>query len=81
MVVLDGFRQVGHSEILLNAMLKIAQCQEVSVELPLWVGAYLLFHLVGLPECKHALANDTPQLVQISVVADDLGGEYEHGNK
>jgi len=62
-------------------MLKIAQRQEVSVELPLRVGAHLLFHLVGLPECKHALANNTPQLVQISVVADDLGGEYEHGNK
>jgi len=62
-------------------MLKIAQCQEVSVELPLRVGAHLPFHLVGLPECKHALANDTPQLVQISVVADDLGGEYEHRNK
>jgi len=62
-------------------MLKIAQRQEVSVELPLRVGAHLLFHLVGLPECKHALANDTPRLVQISVIADDLGGEYEHGNK
>jgi len=60
MVVLDSFRQVGHSKILLNAMLKIVQHQEVSIELPLQVGAYLPFHLVGLPECKHALANDTP---------------------
>jgi len=62
-------------------MLKIAQRQEVSVELPLQVGAHLPFHLVGLPECKHALANDTPRLVQISVITDDLGGEYKHGNK
>jgi len=62
-------------------MLKIVQHQEVSIELPLRVGAHLPFHLVGLPECKHALANDIPRLVQISVIADDLGGEYEHGNK
>jgi len=68
-------------EILLNAMLKIAQRRGIDVELPLQVGAHLSFHLVDLPESKHALANDTPRLVGISVVADDLGGKHECGNK
>jgi len=52
-VVLDGFRQVGHHKILLNAMLKIAQCQGIDIELPLQVGAHCLFHLLDLLECKH----------------------------
>jgi len=34
-VVLDGFRQVGHHKILLNTMLKIVQCQGIAIELPL----------------------------------------------
>ena len=54
-------------------MLKIMQCQGIDVELPLQVGAHLSFHLIDLPECKHALVNDTPWLLGISVVADDLG--------
>jgi len=45
MVVLDGFRQVGHHEILLNAMLKIAQCQGIDVELPLQQEH--IAHLIG----------------------------------
>lgn len=71
----------GSGEILLNAMLKIAQRRGIDVELPLQVGAHLSFHLVDLPESKHALANDTPRLVGISVVADNLGGKHECGNK
>jgi len=39
----DGFRPVERSEILLNAMLKIAQCRGVDVELSLQVGAHCLF--------------------------------------
>jgi len=31
MVLLDGFRQVGHSEILLNMMLKIMQHQGIDI--------------------------------------------------
>ena len=33
----------------------------INVELPLQVGAHRSFHLVDLPECKHALVNDTPR--------------------
>jgi len=47
-------------EIMLNAGLKVAQRRGVDVELPLQVGAHLPFHLIDLPERKHALSNDTP---------------------
>jgi len=45
--------QVQHGEILLNMMLKIAQCQGIDVELPLQVGACHLFHGDGavMPPC------------------------------
>jgi hypothetical protein len=62
-------------------MLKIAQRRGIDVELPLQVGAHLSFHLVDLPEGEHALSDDTPRLVGIRVVANDLGGEHERGNK
>jgi len=39
LVVLDGFRPVERGEILLNAMLKIAQRRGIDVELSLQVGA------------------------------------------
>jgi len=39
LVVLDGFRPVECGEILLNAMLKIAQRRGIDVELSLQVGA------------------------------------------
>jgi len=61
-------------------MCKITECGGIDVELPLQVGAHLMSHLVDLPECKHALANDTPRLVGISIVADYLG-EHESRNK
>jgi len=54
-----GLGVIGYSEILLNTMLKIMQHQGINVELPLQVGVHLLFHLVDLPECKLALANNT----------------------
>jgi len=65
LVVPDGSRGVEHGEMLLNAMLKIAQRRGINVELPLQGGAHLSFHMVDLPECKHALANDTPRLVRM----------------
>jgi hypothetical protein len=39
----------------------------INVELPLQIRAHLLFHLIDLPESKHALARDTPRLVGIDV--------------
>jgi len=53
--------QVG----LRDVVLKIAQCRGIDVELPLQVGVHCSFHLLDLPECKHALANNAPQLVRI----------------
>ena len=67
----------GPGEILLNAVLKIAQRGGIYVELPLEVRAHLSFHLVDLPESEHALTHDTPRLVRIGVIADDLGGEHK----
>lgn len=62
-------------------MCKIAERRGIDVELPLQVGAHLSFHLVDLPESKHALADNTPRLVGIRIVTDYLGGEHECGNK
>jgi hypothetical protein len=62
---------------MLNAGLKVAQRRGVDVELPLQVGAHLPFHLVDLPERKHALSNDTPRLVRIRIVTYDLGSEHK----
>ena len=64
-------------EIMLNAGLKVAQRRGVDVELPLQVGAHLPFHLIDLPERKHALSNDTPRLVGTSAIIDDLRGEHK----
>jgi len=68
-----GWVRTGSGEILLDAMCKIAERGGIDVELPLQIGAHLTFHLVDLPECEHALANDAPRLVGISIVADNLG--------
>ena len=40
-----------------------------------------MFHLVNLPQDKHTLANDAPQLVRIGVVANYLGGDHRYGNE
>jgi len=62
-------------------MLRIAQRRGINIELALQVGAHCSFRLVDLPECGRALANDTLRLVRVGVVADDLGGKHECGNK
>jgi len=41
---------------------------------PLQIRAHFALHLVDFPEREHALTDDTPRLVRVSVVADDLGG-------
>ena len=73
-MALDGFRRVEHGEILLNTMLKIVQRRGIDVELPLQGGAHLSFHMVDLPQCKHALANDTPRLVQMGMALMNRAG-------
>jgi hypothetical protein len=52
------------SEIRLDASSKVAQCCEIDIELLLQVGAHLSFHLVDLPECKHALSKIHQDLLE-----------------
>lgn len=76
-----GWIRPRSGEIMLNASLKVAQRRGVDVELPLQVGAHLPFHLVDLPERKHALSNDAPRLVRIRIVTYDLGSKHKCGDK
>jgi hypothetical protein len=59
-------------KIALDTILKVVQRQGINVELPLQVGAHLLFHLIDLPKSKHCLPHDTSQFVRIGVVAKNL---------
>lgn len=52
-------------------MLKIVQCRRIDIRLPPQVGAHLLFYLVSFAESEHALTDNTLQLVEICVVAND----------
>jgi hypothetical protein len=56
---------------------KFAEMIRLDVELPVQVGAHLAFHLVDLTESEHALADDAPRLVAVSVVTDHLAGDHE----
>jgi len=67
-------------EILLDTRLKVARRRRVDIELPL-VGTHLSLHLVDLSEREHALTHDTPRLVRISIVTDNLGCKHKGGNK
>ena len=53
----------------------------VDVELPFQVGAHLALHLGDLAQSEHSLNNNTPGLVRVSVVAHNLAGEHERGDK
>jgi hypothetical protein len=64
-------------EVLLDHRFELLKSARFNVELPLQIGAHLSFHLVDLPESEHSLTNDTPGLVGISVIADDLGCNHE----
>lgn len=56
---------------------KFYKCGGFDIELPFQVGAHLLFHLVDLPKHKHSLTDNTPGLVGVSVIADDLGSNHK----
>ena len=71
----------GSLEILTNHRSELLECAWLNIQLPLKVGTHLSFHLVDLPERKHTLANDTPGLVGICVIADDLGGNHKRGDE
>jgi hypothetical protein len=68
-------------EVLTNHRFKLLEGARLDIELPLKVGTHLPFHLVNLPERKHTLADDTPGLVGICVIADDLGGNHKCGDE
>jgi len=66
-------------EIPPNHRLEFLKCAGLDVELPLEIGAHLALHLVNLPKSKHALTDNTPGLVGIGIIADDLGSNHECG--
>ena len=37
--------------------------------------------MIDLPESKHALIDDRPQLVGVGIITNDLGGKHESGYK
>jgi hypothetical protein len=49
----------------------------LNVEYPLEVGAHLALHLAHLLQRIKTLADETPGLVRVGVVADSLGLDHE----
>jgi len=67
----------GPLEVLTNHRFKFLEGARLDIELPLKVGTHLSFHLVNLPKGKHTLTNNTPGLVGVSIIADDLGSNHK----
>ena len=59
-------------EIALDHGLKVGENDVVDGELPLEVRTHLALHLVDLAKVEHALSDDRPGLVAVSVAADDF---------
>ena len=68
-------------EILTSHRFELLGCARLDIQLPLKVGTHLPFHLVDLLKHKYTLADDTPGLVRIWVIADDLGGDRKRGGE
>ena len=68
-------------EVRPDPIFELLKCGGFDVELPFQVGAHLALHLVDLPESKHTLTDDTPGLVGICIVADDLGSNHKCGDE
>jgi hypothetical protein len=64
-----------------DAGLELDDLLTLNVEVPLEIAAHLSLHLVDLFEREHLLRDDTPRLVRVGVVTDDLGGYHEGGDK
>ena len=62
----------GTPEIALDHGLKVSEDDVVDGELPFEVRTHLALHLVDLAEVEHALSDDRPGFVAVSVVADDF---------
>ena len=64
-----------------NLQLELLQILWIEVQLPLQITTHLPLHLIDLLQCKHSLPDDTPRLVRICVVADDLAGDHGRGEE
>jgi hypothetical protein len=55
----------------------------IDIELPLQVRAHLSFHLIDLPESKHALAHDTLRLADrpMKGVGDEIARPGSRGSR
>ncbi len=52
------------------SQMSVAVCGEGQGKLQ--AGTHFLLHLADLLKCKHTLTNDTPGLVRISIVTNNL---------
>ena len=64
-----------------NHRFELLERARLDVELPLQVGAHLALHLVDFPKGEHTLADYTPRLVGVCVIADDLGSNHKRGDE
>lgn len=64
----DGSRTEFASDVLLERNDLFA----ADVQVPFKITAHFALHLVDLLEGKHLLSDDTPRLVRVRVVANDL---------
>lgn len=63
--------------IFANAEFELSEFAGIGVEHPFQIAAHFSLHLVYFPEGEHALTDDGPTLVGISVVADHLAGDHK----
>lgn len=69
---------VSHARMIrLESSLESIDLAGRGVQVPLQVSTHLPLHLVHLLERKHLLGDNTPTLVRVSVIADDLASDHE----
>lgn len=78
---LRGLSDALRRKVLADFVFELCQLGRIEVELPLEVRTHLALHLVDLLERKHALADNTPALVAVCVVANDFRGDHEGGDE
>jgi hypothetical protein len=60
------------AEISLDHGFKVGEDGVVDGEFPFEIATHFALHLVDLAEAEHALSDDTPRLVGVGIVTDDL---------
>jgi len=80
---IEGVCRVGTGtpKIVLDHRFELGEGGVVDGELPLEIRAHLALHLVDLAKIEHALSDDGPRIVPVSVVADDFRCDHECRNK